>query len=131
MVVWELSSKGGRHPWMQGCAWEASGAPSEACRMRKVRGERKGNDSGICLESIQKTVCVGAVFQGWAAPLEPGICLGGMKKMVVWKVSSKGGRHPWNRGFARECWKVSCKGVPHPWNQGFAWEALRPYDCEA
>ena len=49
------------------------------------------------------------VFQGWAAPLELRICLGGIQKMVVWELSSQ----DW----------------PHPWNRGFAWEALRKWWC--
>ena len=56
--------------------------------------------------------------------MEPRICLGGIKKMVVWEVSSKGGRHCWNKDFA---WDALRKlvlgglfwGWPRPWNHGF------------
>ena len=81
--------------------------------MRRVRGELKGNlsnDTGPLKTGLATgwpLAGLGRRNQNWTGPgldplLEPRICLGGIKKMVVWEVSSKGGPHPWNQGFAWE-----------------------------
>merc|ERR1712078_944155 len=101
MVVWEVSSNGRPHPWNQGFAWEALRKWSCGRCLPRI-GRTPGTKDLLGRHSEKGGV--GGVFQGSAAPLEPRICLGGSKKMVVWEVSSK--------------------GRPHPWNQGFAWETL-------
>ena len=51
-------------------------------------------EPGICLGGIEKMVVWELSSKGGPDPLEPRICMGGIKKMVVWELSSKGAPHP-------------------------------------
>ena len=82
MVVWELSSKGGPHPWNQGFAWEALRKWWCGRCLPRVGGTAGTKD--FAWDALRKLV-LGGLFWGWPRLWNHGFCLGGVEETGVWK----------------------------------------------